>query len=317
MQLGDWRVQSQSASIRRIMQDWKPSSDMYHHCGATKPIPQLRRHALTFRKALEWLSTPSQNPITLESLVISGFSGFNHSQEPTFDLLTIDKCLFLNLRHLTLDFRIRNESSLHPRDATWLCNAIRLIVTSSRHVETLDLVSPNTRAKLRLELLTVFDLSVQYVNLKEVCLAFVAFDDEQLHLFLDHLKNSMQRLTIECAVFNHATSWKVYVLSDTDGRPLVEKHEPSQDQLIDYWLRAWELPEVPQERRRKIAEGLDSDWTEEILASVREVWWSQEHDELFQLEWPEHHVFGGGKGTYECTNGVATVIVEWPQNWSG
>ena len=231
-----------------------------------------------------------------------------------FNISKINQSILSRLRHLTLDFRVQNRSSLSPWDDLWFRNAIGYLVTTSPCLETLDIFSSSLQKKLRLGLLKIFDLSLENLKLEEIRLSFVTFDEEQLRLFVDHFKSSLHNLTIQNPVFQHRIPWKDYVLSDSDGNRLVDSHQPTNDELINFWQDAWSQGDPPEHRNAR-ADMIGSDETGEVLERIRESWFQCRHDETFHLEWPEGHVFAGAIGTYEGTaSGLTTLTIEWPQN---
>ena len=188
-----WRDHSQSQRIKQLLRDWKPSSDIYQ---AGHPMPELHRE-IWFHQALEWVLSKSQRRCGLESLVISGYKFANYERLSVPNLKTLDASTFSDLKHLTLDFRIENGSCLGSWDDRWFRKAVRFMVKSSPHLKTLDIFAPGEQQNLRLGLLSIFDWSLRYAQLQEIQVSFVAFDEEELRLFVDYLKHSLRKLTIK------------------------------------------------------------------------------------------------------------------------
>ena len=300
-----WRNHSQSQRIKQLFRDWKPASDIYQ---AGDPIPELHRE-IWFHQALQWVLSGSQRRRGLESLVISGYKSANYERLSVPNLDAIDACILLDLQHLTLDFRT-GSSSLNPWDDRWFRKAVRFMVTSSPHLKTLDIFAPATQQELRLGLLSILDWSLRYAQLQEIQLSFVTFDEGELRMFVDYLKHSLRGLTIHYPVFNHNVPWKDYVLSDADRRSLIEKHEPTDDELITYFLEAWG---EPLEGRHILLESMRSDETGEGFAAVRKVWDRGPQNEKYHFEWPSGHVFAGASGQWDCpANSPGTLVVKWP-----
>ena len=315
MQQDDWRLHSQSSSIQRLMQGWKQSSDMYHHWGATKPTGQIPRD-LSFRRSLHWLFSASEKPIALESLVISGFRCA--TVETDYDLTNTDPTIISGLRHLTLDFRIKNGGSLRPWDGRWFKKALTYLVSSSLRLESLDIFCPTSQHDFRLNLSEIFDWNIEQPSLHQVRLSFVTIDEDQLRLLIHHFNSSLRKLTIESPVFNQQMPWKEFVLSDSHGIRLVEDHQPSKEEMINFYARAWAAYGSTYDSgyEQAVAEVVRGDETGQMFAQVRRAWSHRRHDEAFRLEWPEGHVFEGATGTYEDT-GIPVVTVEWPEDRGG
>ncbi len=308
-----WRNHSQSPSVERLMRGFKRSSDIYQ---ADELLPEAHRN-IWFHQSLEWLLSAPDTLRGLESLVISGLKSANHESLTVPGLTNVARLVFTSLRQLTLDFRIVNDSSFGPGHDRWFCSAIKFMVTSSPHLETVDILAPSTERRLRLAHLEIFDGSIKYARLQELQLAFVTFDEEELRLFVGYLKSSLRRLTFKHTLFTHETPWMDYVLFDPHVKSLVEaqKHVPSNDEQVTWFMENWANPPDPVEsQRHAIEEEIRSDETGQVWATIRRTWDREKHDERYHLGWPEGHVFAGACGTWDRPeNGWDTLTVEWPR----
>jgi hypothetical protein len=303
-QQAPWKSHSHSSLIHELIHDWKPALESYHHWGASKPTPMYPR-TFSFRQTLEWIAGDSDHPAStsskpggLERLVIA--SGSPGMLSPDFDPEIVCKENFSQLRYLTLDFRPHPGTTHTGGDYDWVSPALASGIRAAKNLESLDLFLGGKQV-LRLE--DIFDLTKTNLRLKTVALESMTFDETGLRSFLT-THWSINSLIIRFPNFDHASSWRDFVMSDGNGLRLAS--EPNlilfEDALFRFYQADSRISETETE------EPPNPTLSNRPLGG--QIYKIDDKSRIYQLEWPDGHAFAGATGLYsEFENAVE---VRWP-----